>query len=143
MHYHTIVLRILLAVCSAAVYAEPVVVVNPKNTISALTPEQASNLFLKKTSEFPGGDSMTIAVPVDLPAGNVVRDEFYNKMAKKNYAQVKAYWAKLLFTGMRTPPKELFSAEDVKKFIATTSGAIGYIDKNAVDSSVKVVQLIQ
>ena len=44
-----------------------------------------------------------------------------------------------MFSGKATPPKELGSSADVKKFVASNPDAIGYIEKSAVDSSVKVV----
>jgi ABC-type phosphate transport system substrate-binding protein len=44
-----------------------------------------------------------------------------------------------VFSGKATPPKELGSAAEVKKFVAANPDAIGYIEKSAVDGSVKVV----
>jgi ABC-type phosphate transport system substrate-binding protein len=45
-----------------------------------------------------------------------------------------------VFSGKATPPKELLSSSaDVKKFVAANPDAIGYIEKSAVDGSVKVV----
>ncbi len=105
------------------------VIVNPKNS-SAITQEQISGIFLGKTNELTG---------LDLPDGNPVRDAFYHKVTGKDGAQLKAYWAKLVFTGKAQPLKELGSDAEVKKFVASNPTAIGYIDKSAVDGSVKVV----
>jgi ABC-type phosphate transport system substrate-binding protein len=44
-----------------------------------------------------------------------------------------------VFTGKATMPKEAGSSADVKKAIAGNPKAIGYIEKSAVDSTVKVV----
>ena len=66
-------------------------------------------------------------------------DLFYTKVTGKNSAQVKAAWSRLVFSGKATPPKELATAADVKKFVASNPDAIGYIEKSAVDASVKVV----
>ena len=57
----------------------------------------------------------------------------------KDAAQVKAVWTRLIFTGKATPPKEVASSADVKKAVASDPKAIGYMEKGAVDSSVKVV----
>ena len=105
------------------------VIVNPKNT-GAVSADQISNIFLGKSNELAG---------VDLPDGNAVRDAFYHKVTGKDGAQLKAYWAKLVFTGKAQPLKELASDAEVKKFVASNPNAIGYIDKGAVDGSVKVV----
>jgi ABC-type phosphate transport system substrate-binding protein len=123
-----------------AVQAETVVIVNPKNPVNILSSEDAIKLFLAKTSDFPGGIA---AMPVNLPDGNPVRNTFYTQYSRKDAAQLKSYWARLVFTGKAFPPKELASEADIKKFVANTIGAIGYIDKQLVDDSVKVVMASQ
>jgi hypothetical protein len=84
----------------------------------------------------PGGG---VAQPVDLPESAPLRDQFYSKVAGKTAMQVKATWSKLVFSGKGIPPKELGTATDVKRFVAANPNAIGYIEKSAVDASVKVV----
>jgi len=46
---------------------------------------------------------------------------------------------KLVFTGKATQPKEFASNAEVKKAVAADPKAIGYIDKSAVDDTVKVI----
>lgn len=117
--------------------AEVVVIVN-KSGPDAMTKEQISDVFLGKASTLPGGAS---AAPYDLPEASPLREEFYTKATGKSAAQVKSYWAKMAFTGKGTPPKEGTSAE-VRKAVASTPGAIGYVEKSAVDGSVKAVLTI-
>ncbi len=104
------------------------VIVNPAR--GAVSADQISNVFLGKSADLTG---------VDLPDGNAVRNAFYQKVTGKDGAQLKAYWAKLVFTGKAQPLKEVGSDAEVKKFVAANANAIGYIDKSAVDGSVKVV----
>ena len=52
---------------------------------------------------------------------------------------MKAYWAKQMFSGNGSPPRELASSADVKRAVAADPTAIGYVEKGAVDSSVKSV----
>ncbi len=106
-----------------------VVIVSPKNT-TAVNAALVSNIFLGKSTELTA---------IDLPEGNAMRDAFYTKATGKEGAQLKAYWAKLVFTGKAQPLKELANDAEVKKFVANNPNAIGYIDKAAVDGSVKVV----
>lgn len=110
--------------------AETVVIVNPKNPATRMFSEQASQFFLGKSSMF---------TPVDQPESSPVRADFYHKAADKDPAQVKAIWSKLVFTGKATPPKEYSSNAEVKKAVAADPKAIGYIDKSAVDDTVKVI----
>lgn len=125
-----------LLVAGVAAQAQVAVVVNPKSAVASMTADQVAAIFLGKSNALPNGNA---AVAVDLPESAGARDTFYTKATGKSSAQVKAAWSRLVFSGKGTPPKELGSAADVKKFVAGNPDAIGYIEKSAVDSSVKVV----
>ena len=121
---------------AGAAQAQVAVVVNPKSTAASMTAEQVSNIFLGKSNALPSGAA---AAPVDQPESAAIRETFYTKVTGKNGAQVKAAWSRLVFSGKATPPKEVASSAEVKKFVAGNPDAIGYIEKSAVDGSVKVV----
>ena len=125
-----------LSICCAGAFAQVAVVVNPKNPLASMTADQVSGIFLGKSNTLPSGAT---AMPTDLPDSVPTREIFYPKVTGKSTAQVKAAWSRLVFSGKATPPKELASSADVKKFVASNPDAIGYIEKSAVDSSVKVV----
>jgi len=116
--------------------AEVAVVVGPKTGSPALTKEQASAIFMGKSASLPSG---TPVVLFDLPESNPLRDEFYTKITGKSAAQVKAHWAKMSFTGKGTPPKEVSNSGELKRTVAGVSGGIGYIEKSALDDSVRSV----
>ncbi|MCV2349788.1 hypothetical protein [Paucibacter sp. Y2R2-4] len=116
--------------------AQVAVIVNPKSAAASMTADQVSSIFLGKSNTLPGGAS---ALATDLPESSAVRDQFYSKVTGKQAAQVKAAWSRLVFSGKATPPKELGSAAEVKKYVAANADAIGYIEKSAVDGTVKVV----
>jgi ABC-type phosphate transport system substrate-binding protein len=122
--------------CAIPARAQLVVIVNPRNPAASLSAEQVAQIFLGKSSSFPGGGTAT---PLNLAEGAALRDEFYAKVAEKNPGQVKAYWAKQMFSGKSSPPREVASAAEVRKAVAGDVSAIGYVDKAAVDSSVKAV----
>ncbi len=114
--------------------AETVVIVNPKNPASRMFSEQAAQFFLGKSTMF---------TPVDQAEGSAIRNDFYKKVTDKDSAQVKALWSKLVFTGKAQAPKEYKSNAEVKKAVAEDPKAIGYIDKSAVDDTVKVILTVQ
>ncbi|GHC91155.1 hypothetical protein GCM10007320_39910 [Pseudorhodoferax aquiterrae] len=129
----------LLAALSAvagAASAQVAVVVGAKSGTAAMTAEQVAGIFLGKSNQLPSGAA---AAAADLPESAAVREQFYSKVTGKSSAQVKAGWSRLVFSGKATPPKELASAAEVKSFVAANPDAIGYIEKSAVDGSVKVV----
>lgn len=132
------VLPLLLAVPGLA-WSQVAVIVSPKSPLTALTADQAAAIFMGRSTTLPSGAT---AAPADLPDSNGVREQFYSKAAGKSAAQVKAAWSRLTFSGKATPPKEIPSAADVKKFVAANPDAIGYIEKSAVDATVKVVLVL-
>ncbi|HEX8405343.1 MAG TPA: hypothetical protein VF670_12050 [Duganella sp.] len=130
-----IVISLALAAVTMASFAlsasaETVVIVSQKNPATRMFSEQASQFFLGKSALF---------TPVDQSEGSPIRADFYRKVADKDAAQVKALWSKLVFTGKATPPKEYAGNAEVKKAVAADPKAIGYIDKSAVDDTVKVI----
>ncbi len=131
-------LSLLLAVATVATgaRADVVVVVSARSSVKSLSAEQVTKIFLGKTVSFPNGKS---ASPIDQPEGSAVRDEFYAKVAHKSPSQLTAYWAKIIFTGDGRPPKLLADDAAVRKAIAGNTSAIGYIDKSAVNRSVRVI----
>jgi ABC-type phosphate transport system substrate-binding protein len=111
-------------------FAEVVVVVNPAAAQASMTKDEVAQYFLGKS---------TALTPIDQPESAPTRAEFYKKVADKDMSQVKALWSKLVFTGKATPPKEVGGSADVKKAVAANPKAIGYIEKSAVDATVKVI----
>lgn len=127
---------LLVEICSAQV----VVVVSAKSPAAKLTKEQAAALFLGKSSQLPGAG---IPVLIDQPESAEIRQMFYAKVTEKTPIQVKSIWSRLVFSGKATIPKEVASSDEVKKQLAANPDAIGYIDKSAVDSSVKVLFAVE
>jgi ABC-type phosphate transport system substrate-binding protein len=119
--------------------AELVVIVSSKSPVSALRPEQVADIFLGQIANFPGGAE---AVALDQAIGSPERDEFYSKVTSKTRPLVKAYWTKMIFTGRGQPPKEIGNSAAVRKMVADNPTLIGYIDKSALDASVKTVLLV-
>ena len=115
-------------------YAELVIIVNPANPATRMFPSQAAQFFT-------GGSVMF--TPVEQPPDSPIRAEFYKKVLEKEPAQVEAMWSKLAFTGTGKPPQEMKNSAEVKKAVAANPKAIGYIEKSAVDDTVKVVTIVQ
>jgi ABC-type phosphate transport system substrate-binding protein len=117
-----------------------VVVAGAHSPIPHLSREQVADLYLGRVTTLPGG---TNAQLLDLPASSAEREAFYDQIAGKSVSQIKAYWAKMSFTGKGIPPKQLSSAADLKKMLARKAGAIAYLAESELDGSVKVLCEIQ
>ncbi len=95
-----------------------------------LTKEQVADLYLGKSQ------GMKL---IDQPAAAPIKAAFYQEVSGHDLSQVKATWSRLIFTGKATPPKELPDSAAVKKAVAADPKTIGYIERSAVDGSVKVI----
>ncbi len=121
---------------SSSALANIAVIVNSANS-ATINESDISRIFLGKIKKFSTGDKVTI---VNLKFKQATRNEFEEKALKKSASQVKAYWAKLMFSGKGKPPKEFASDKEILSFVMANPGAIGYIDEKSVDSSVKVIK---
>lgn len=124
----------------AAAAADVVVIVSARSQVSSLRPDQVADIFLGHSGHFPDGAE---AVALDLGIGSPLRDEFYAKVAAKSPALLKAYWTKMIFTGRGKPPREAPNSAAVRKQVAENPALIGYIDRDALDSSVRPVLVIR
>jgi ABC-type phosphate transport system substrate-binding protein len=114
--------------------AEPeAVAVISNSSAPALTKEQVADLFLGKNR------GMKL---LDQPNSAPVKATFYQRVSGHDLSQVKATWARLIFTGKAQAPKEVSDAAAVKRAVASDAKAIGYIEKSELDPSVKVVLLL-
>jgi ABC-type phosphate transport system substrate-binding protein len=129
-------LCICILLCSSAMsaFAEFAVIVHPSNT-SNLTSSEITRIFLGKKSTF--NDSKQ-AVPLTLMKGSEIDKDFTRKVLNKSPTQLKAYWAKRLFTGKGAPPKSVDDKQMIE-LVSTNPNVIGYIDKSAIDASVKII----
>ncbi|WP_198674827.1 phosphate ABC transporter substrate-binding protein [Rhodoferax ferrireducens] len=127
-----------LGLCASATAADVVAVVSANGPVATLSKNQVVDIFLGKASRFPDG---RLAVPIDQAEGSAARDEFYTTFAGKSPAQLKAHWSKIIFTGRGQPPIAVPNSIDVKKHVAETPNTIGYIERNLVDGSVKVLPI--
>jgi ABC-type phosphate transport system substrate-binding protein len=108
--------------------ADLVVIANP--AVGPLTKDQVADLFLGKSQAF---------TPVDQPDGSPIYAEFYKKATGRDVAQVKSTWSRVVFSGKGQAPKQLPDSAAVKKAVAADPKGVGYIEKGAVDASVKAV----
>lgn len=119
-----------------AAHAEVVIVTHPGNAESQLNIEEVRDIYLGKSTTFPKGGKVVV---VDQKDGAAAKDVFFAKVLKKDPGQYRSHWAKLIFSGKAVPPSVMGNDADVKSWIARNPDGLGYIDKGAVDGSVKVL----
>ena len=125
-------LLLILQTASAGV----VVIGNSGLGVDSISKSEAADIFLGKMKKLPDGTQLTVIEHKD---GDGAKEEFYDKVVGKTTSQLKAYWAKLVFTGEGVPPKEYGGDKAVLDHVSGTPGAIGYVSDGSMDKSVKVL----
>lgn len=115
-----------------------VVVVSSESPVTEIPGLHLADLYLGRTSRFPDGEP---AVPLDRAPGSPVREAFYRTFVGRTPAEIKAHWARLVFTGRGRPPPEVESGEAMRERVAADPRAIGYLDRSLVDASVRAVSV--
>lgn len=129
----------LALACAAAQAGDLVAIVSARSAVENLGPDQVAAIFLGQSARFPDG---TVATAVDQPIGSPQRDGFYLRATGKTPALLKAWWSKMIFTGRGQPPRELPGNAAVRQAVAADPGLIGYIDREALDPTVRQVLLV-
>lgn len=114
------------------------VVANGDVPYESLSKTQLSDLFLKRTTTWPGG---TAVAPVDLGEGSATADAFCRAIMGKPASVIRAFWKRVAMSGRDTPPAVRASDEDVIAFVRSNRGAVGYVSSGASTSGVKIIKV--
>ncbi len=125
---------------SPAVFADIAIIGNKAITTTSITKNTAKRIWLGKTTKLSGAGKIKI---LDQADDSAIKKNFYKKVTNKNSSQVKARWAKVIFTGKALPPKVVAGDEEVMDAVRNNTNVLGYIDSNSVDDSVKVLLTIK
>lgn len=131
-----IMLILCLIASPASAFADVVAVVSAKSSVTSLSLNQLTDIYLGRSARFPDG---TPAIPCDLAENSPLREEFYTQLIGKSQAQIKAHWSKLIFTGRGQPPREVATEAGAKRLVAEKPNVICYIDRSQVDRNVTVL----
>lgn len=91
-------------------------------------------VFLGKKVSWDGAGRVTLAV-----LKGELADEFLKATVDMNASAFTNHWRRLSMTGGGTAPKFFEKADELKKFVAETPGAIGFVDPASVDGSVVAI----
>ena len=133
----SLILSVILLLSSTLAHSESIVVItSAASSVSKLDKEQVANLFLGKSSSYPDGSA---AVPIEQTDNSTAHEEFHKNVTEKSASQLKSYWSKMIFSGKGSAPKEVANNNELLKLVAANPTMIGYVDKNALDKSLKVI----
>lgn len=121
------------------IYSQVAVIANKSVPDNSVTSAQLAEIFMlnKKT----WGDGSKIVV-FDLKVKEGTTEKFYESLGKL-HTDFKKMWMKLQLTGEGSAPAALASEEEVLSKVASTPGAVGFVNSSKANNTVKVLQTIK
>lgn len=116
--------------------AEELVVVTAVSNNEQLKLEDVARIFLGKVTRYPSGETVE---PLNMDPSDPSFAQFARVVLNKSTAQLKAYWAKRIFTGKGKPPRNIASTEELRALVASDKRYLSYLDRNDIDHTVRWV----
>jgi ABC-type phosphate transport system substrate-binding protein len=129
------VVTLLMLSLGLCAFAEVSVIVHPSNN-NSFDKNAIKRIFLGKSRAFPSGGE---AIPGAFKDGTPESNEFTSAVLSKTPKQLKAYWAKMIFTGKGTPPQAMESNQSILDVVSSNPSSIGFVLSGSESGSVKVV----
>ncbi len=108
-----------------------VVIVNAHSPLTHLSRDEIAQVYTARMSLLADG---TRPVALDLQNNPNIRNHFYANLLHTSSERFDAFWARLLFTGLATPPKLLSSQDQVVNEVLQNDHAIGFVTDDHVKS---------
>ncbi len=116
------------------------VIVSSTSPLTAVSRRDLAKIFLRKSTRWQDGRE---AQPVDQSARSEVRAAFTRDVLKveglNQISSVEYYWRQQIYSGRNTPPPVKQSDTEVVSYVASTSGAVGYVSAQTPLEGVKSV----
>ena len=130
------ILSLLLSAAAAHAAPDMVVITNPASGVERLTRDEVTAIYMGRTKKLPSGIT---ALPIDQAAINPEKTRFYHELINKELAEINSYWARLIFSGQGSPPRQADNSVEVLDIVSANKGAIGYVLRSVADRRVKIV----
>jgi ABC-type phosphate transport system substrate-binding protein len=128
-----------LTVWTSASIAQVAVIAHKSVSIDTIEKSELLDFFTGDKSFWDDG---TPVIVFDLKPKGEIRDTFYNFL-EMSPTRIKSLWMKRMLSGDADPPEFLESEDKMLKKVATTPGAIGFMDQSKVNDDVKVLLTIE
>lgn len=114
------------------------VVVNPSVDQQFLTRSKLRAIFGMRLRTWPDGTPIRVLVLRDQSPVHV---DFCKQVLGVFPYQLRSAWDRLVFSGTGQAPREVHSEEEMRREIARTPGAVGYLERAMIDGSVRVLEV--
>lgn len=105
------------------------IVVGVRSRVQQVTLDDLRELYLMRRRVWEDGERV---VPVNLPAGDPLRERFSRRVLGRSLRDLAGYWNRRYFEGIR-PPLVLRTPRAVCAYVEAEPNAIGYLAPADVD----------
>jgi hypothetical protein len=123
-----------------AANAELAVIVHPSNSVKQLSDTELQPIFLTTRRHWSGA---TPIVAFNLPSKTDPRVHFDRVVLHMDPEEVARFWIDRRIRGGENPPRQAPDPALMVRLIARLENGIGYVPREVLDSSVKVVAWIR
>jgi ABC-type phosphate transport system substrate-binding protein len=135
---------VILAMAAALAVASPVageteVIVHPDHATQEVSRALLRGIFGMRVRAWPGGQPVHVFVLADESAPH---DAFTRSVLRMYPYQLRQNWDRLAYSGTGQPPNRVSSLEEMRRRVAETPGAIGYLDTALLDPDAADVKVL-
>ncbi len=134
----TLLLGMLSAIGVARAHEHYEVVVNSSVTTRSLPVNSVRAIFGMRQQAWPDGTPIKVFVLAD---DAPLHDSFCKEKLSAFPYQLRQAWDRLVFSGTGQAPIRVSSSEEMFSRVASTPGAIGYLEKSKISERINVLQI--
>ncbi|MDP3536607.1 hypothetical protein P8S55_16015 [Halomonas sp. M1] len=115
-----------------------VLVAHPDVPISWLTRDTTRAIFAMRQRTWPNGQAVQVFV---LPNRDPVHARFTKEQLAVYPHQLQLAWDRVVFSGRGQAPNRVRNLTEMHEKVASTPGALGYLEREYLDESVQVISM--
>lgn len=131
----SLLLFAILCIISINISAQVSVIVNKSVSETSINAAKLSNIYSLNLVKWDNGTKIVV---IDQAEKNDIKTKFYSFISKDPISLQKD-WLRKVITGEAKAPLSLLSDTEIINKVASTPGAIGYVNSSSVTGNVKVI----
>ncbi|MCE8003151.1 hypothetical protein [Billgrantia ethanolica] len=128
----------LLPLSAHAAERQVVLIAHPQVANTSLTRDTTRAIFAMRQRSWPDGQAVRVFV---LPNNHPVHARFAKERLTVYPHQLQLAWDRMVFSGTGQAPSQVGSQIEMLERVATTPGALGYLEREYLDDRVQVVTM--
>lgn len=130
-----ITISIMMTLSISSFAGDWVLITNKDNSVSSIDKADLKRVFTGKMKKLGGNTVVPIMLADNVPATT----QFLQEIIDKTPEEYKKFWVQQQIKGLGTAPMTQKTSASAKLIVAGIPGAITYIEKSALDDTVKEV----